>query len=70
MSNDSAPAKKTMDEFIHDRSTLQRLHAPTMRFTEGSDRDIAYRAERSLDYALDMIGHLLVRIEELEARNP
>lgn len=67
MTDNTAP-KKTLDEFIEDRSTLQRLHAPSMRFTEGSDRDLAYRQERALDYALDMIGHLLVRIEELESR--
>lgn len=59
--------RKTLDQFTNDLNALNRLDAPAIQPLNGSDADREYRVESKLAYALDMIGHLLKRIEHLEA---
>lgn len=68
MSDDGERERKTWEQYREDRRKLGQLEAPAMRVTIGSTRNVEYQKEAALDYTLDMVGHLLWRIEELEQR--
>lgn len=59
---------KTLAEYGDDRTKLNAIKAPiTAGFAfQGIDHD--YRTYRKVEYLLGMVGHLLTRIEELEAK--
>ncbi|WP_279367368.1 hypothetical protein [Microbacterium testaceum] len=60
--------RKSYEEYVNDRRKLAGLQAPAMRVTIGSDRDVEFQKEATLTYTLNMVGHLLERIEVLEKR--
>ncbi|WP_148059978.1 hypothetical protein [Rathayibacter sp. PhB152] len=59
--------RKTSDDYYVDLNRIPALRAPQMRVTVGSERDLEYQRERTLTYLSEMVGHLLERIEKLEA---
>lgn len=62
---DNSP--KTLDQYAEDRAKLNALKAPlTAGFTSGVQQD--YQVSQKVEYLLGMVGHLLRRVEELEAR--
>lgn len=57
-----------LEHFRTERRKIQNLRVPSIRMTNGSDADEAYRVEVSADYALAFIDVLLQRIKMLEDR--
>lgn len=66
--NDPAPhAPKTFAEYSHDRATLAAIKAPVKYAFALNGIDLEYRREQKVEYLLGMVGHLLKRVEALEA---
>ena len=63
-----APHPKTLAEYSDDRTKLSTLKAPIKAgfAFQGVDHD--YRVYQKTEYLLGMVGHLLKRVEELEAK--
>ena len=58
---------KTLQAYSEDRAKLNSLKAPlTAGFASGIEQD--YRVSQKVEYLLGMVGHLLRRVEELEAK--
>ena len=59
--------KKTYAAYGEDRAKLNSLKTPTKAVfaLNGVDRD--YQVNQKVEYRLGMVGHLLKRVEELEA---
>ena len=65
--SDASHAPKTFDEYSHDRATLAALKAPVKYSFAMNGIDLEYRREQKVEYLLGMVGHLLKRVEALEA---
>lgn len=70
MTEETEPFERpTLAQYVADRKKLLALRAPRgVMYVTDDERDVAFRQQQSLEYALATIGHLLRRIEELEAR--
>lgn len=67
-SNDETThAPKTFEAYSADRATLAALKAPMKYSFAMSGIDLEYRREQKVEYLLGMVGHLLKRVEALEA---
>jgi hypothetical protein len=67
MTQDTPNAPKTFAAYGEDRAKLNALKAPLKAgFSTGIDQD--YRVSQKVEYLLGMVGHLLKRVEELEAQ--
>lgn len=63
---DTPNAPKTSAQYSADRTQLNELKVPlTAGFKSGIEQD--YRVGQKVEYLLGMVGHLLRRVEELEA---
>lgn len=63
---DTPNPPKTSDQYAADRAQLNEMKVPlTAGFKTGVDQD--YRVGQKVEYLLGMVGHLLRRVEELEA---
>lgn len=63
---DTPNPPKTSAQYAIDRQKLNDLKVPlTAGFKSGVDQD--YRVAQKVEYLLGMVGHLLRRVEELEA---
>ena len=65
--NDDTSAAKTFEEYSADRATLAAIKAPVKFAFSMSGIDLEYRREQKVEYLLGMVGHLLKRVEALEA---
>lgn len=65
--NEPAHAPKTFEAYSADRATLAALKAPAKFAFTMSGIDLEYRREQKVEYLLGMVGHLLKRVEALEA---
>lgn len=63
--NETAP--KTFAAYSADRTTLAALKAPAKFAFTSSGIDLEYRRDQKVEYLLGMVGHLLKRVEALEA---
>ncbi|MEP6480694.1 MAG: hypothetical protein ABJA94_01665, partial [Rhodoglobus sp.] len=60
-------APKTLDAYSADRAKLAVLKAPVKFAFTSSGIDLEYRRDQKVEYLLGMVGHLLKRVEALEA---
>jgi hypothetical protein len=58
---------KTLDGYAEDRTRLNQLKAPVKFAFAASGIDLEYRRDQKVEYLLGMVGHLLKRVEALEA---
>ena len=65
--DDTPPAPKTLEAYAEDRAKFAGLKAPVKFAFSGSGIDLEYRREQKVEYLLGMVGHLLKRVEALEA---
>ncbi|MEO8094926.1 MAG: hypothetical protein ABI632_08335 [Pseudolysinimonas sp.] len=65
MTDELAP--KTFDAYSHDRAKLAVLKAPMKFAFADVGIDLEYRRDQKVEYLLGMVGHLLKRVEALEA---
>jgi len=65
--NDAGHAPKTFAEYSHDRATLATIKAPAKFAFTANGIDLEYRRDQKVEYLLGMVGHLLKRVEALEA---
>ena len=63
----AAHAPKTFDEYSADRAKLAEMKAPAKFAFALSGIDLEYRRDQKVEYLLGMVGHLLKRVEVLEA---
>ena len=67
MTDAASSPLKTFAAYGEDRAKLNALKAPLKAgFATGIDQD--YRVSQKVEYLLGMVGHLLKRVEELEAQ--
>lgn len=63
----AAHAPKTLDAYAEDRAKLAVLKAPVKFAFTSTGIDLEYRRDQKVEYLLGMVGHLLKRVEALEA---
>ena len=61
------PAPKTLEAYAEDRAKLNAITAPAKFAFNLSGIDLEYRRDQKVEYLLGMVGHLLRRVEALEA---
>ena len=59
--------RKTLTEYADDRAKLNAMTVPLGKTFTASGVEQDYRNTQKIDYLLGMVGHLLRRVEELEA---
>ena len=59
--------KKTYEQYGEDRAKLNTMKPGVKATFTGSGIENDYRVGQKVEYLLGMVGHLLKRIEELEA---
>ncbi len=65
---DAVNAPKTLQEYAEDRAKLNTMKMPMLKNLEGSPIDHEHRVSQKVEYLLGMVGHLLKRVEALEAQ--
>lgn len=66
-SDEQQHAPKTIEAYAQDRAKLNALKAPVKFAFASSGIDLEYRRDQKVEYLLGMVGHLLKRVEALEA---
>ncbi len=61
---------KTYEQYGEDRAKLNALKVPMKATFALSGVEQDYRVSQKVEYLLGMVGHLLKRVEELEAQAP
>ncbi|TCL80447.1 MULTISPECIES: hypothetical protein [unclassified Rathayibacter] len=59
--------RKTSADYYADVNRVQQMRAPRMSITVGTEADREYQETTTISYLTAMVGHLLERIEHLEA---
>lgn len=58
---------KTLEGYAEDRAALNQVKAPAKFAFTSNGIDLEYRRDQKVEYLLGMVGHLLKRVEALEA---
>jgi len=67
MTEQAKTPRKTIDAYAEDRAKLNALKAPPKFTFTGSGVDNDYRVHEKVEFLLGMVGHLLRRVDALEA---